>query len=683
MLEQEEEDKVINKNDDREEQGEDEEESQEDREAEAFDNMRYDYKMAKDSKSTIDKLIIEWNDLYYGKALGNENVQKSQVVMKEIAKQIEWQKPAITEPFTSTSNPVRIKTGKDARRMSIMQKYLNGQFAGEFDREEFMNTLSDVLLREGTVWIRTGWKYREDKTSDIKSNATMEELLEEKREPDDIKQNKDGTFKVKYDKTEVVKNVPTLEVCRNEHIFPDPSARTMEECRFIIYKRYVTISELREAGIYDEEKIEKLENKINAESREDTGLGAVRDQDSRDYGYNSVYQPKDSARRKIAILEYWGYYDLNGDGIAEPIIATWADREKVDLFIGENPYPSKNIPFFRGVYSARPFSLWGNALAYFIGDNQKIKSGFMRGILDNMSLANNGQKFVTRGALDYVNFKRLRNGEKHIVVNKPDSIIDGTYNNIPSSVFQTMEMMNNETRELTGNTGGNTQAQKDFSEDSAQVLTMSQQRIAGTVRNVANIISKALNEWLSMAEVFLTNEQIEGMFSEQEAKDLMAFEESKYAQISVKVGTEVLRSMRVQQLNMLMQQSKTLADQAPPSTITELTAEMFELFDMYEKAEEIRNYKPEPNQMAIKAQQLELENKQLENEKLKAEIEKIRAKAQLEIAQSQREGIDAQSTAQYKQAQTAEKYARAQAHQVNSSLAPVEVMNNARKNNKE
>ena len=86
-----------------------EEESQEEKEAEAFDNLRYDYKKAREAKTIIDNLITEWSDLYDGKKLGNENPQKSQIVMKEVAKQIEWQKPALMEPFTSTSNPIRIK----------------------------------------------------------------------------------------------------------------------------------------------------------------------------------------------------------------------------------------------------------------------------------------------------------------------------------------------------------------------------------------------------------------------------------------------------------------------------------------------------------------------------------------------------------------------------------------------
>ena len=667
--------------DDNEELETEDKQSQEDRESEAFQNFRHDYKMAKEAKTTIDKLIVEWNDLYYGKKSGNENPQKSQIVMREIAKQIEFQKQALMEPFTSPSHPIRIKSGKDANRSRIMQKYLTAEFTGEFDRQEFMDTLTDVMLREGTAWIRTGWKYTEEKKINVKPNVTMEELLQEEVEPEDIKQNKDGTFRVKYESIDVIENCPTLEVCRNEHIFPDPSARTMDECRFIIYKKYVTISELRQAGIYDEEKIEELEGKLNAESREDTGLGSVRDADQRDYGYDSTYQPKDTNRQKISIIEYWGYYDLDGTKIAKPIVATWAEKEKTDLYIGENPYPSKNIPFNRCVYSARPFSLWGNALAYFVGDNQKVTSGIMRGILDNMSLANNGQKFVQRGALDYVNFKRLRNGEKHIIVNKPDSIADGSYNNLPPSLFTTMETVKQDTRELTGNTGGGSQspALKSVDEDNPQQMTMAQQRIAGTVRNLSNVIGKALKEWLTMAEVFLTNEQIYSLFSEKDAQDVLSFEEAKFTQISVKVGTEATRMARIHQINMLMQQSKVLGEQTPPDTVTELTAEMFELLDKYDQAENIRAYEPPPNPMAEMMQKLEIEKAQLENEKLKAEIDNLRAGAVLDQSDAMTRQADAQAGMEYKKAQTAEKYAKAQSHEVETALKPVHAMNEAEK----
>lgn len=649
-----------------------EEEYEEDElESKIFSDLRHDYSKAKEAKTIIDKQIQEWNDMYYGKKFGNENTQKSQVVMKEIAKQIEWQKPALMEPFTSTSNPIRLKTSKNENRSRIMQKYLNGQFAGEFDREEFMDAFTDVLLREGTVWTRTGWEFKEEKIVDVVANKSIEELAEDEREPVDIKEDKNRKFRAKYERVDILKNAPTMSILRNEHVFPDPSARTMDELRFVVVKRFVTMSELRNSGLYDEEKLELLESKITNESKEDTTLGQTRDADARDYGYDSTFQTKDKARHNIAILEYWGMYDRDGDGITEPIVAIWAEKEKCNLYIGDNPFPSKKIPLQRAVYSARAFSIWGNALAYFVGDNQRIKSGIMRGILDNMSLANNGQKFVLRGALDYVNFKRLRAGEKHIIVNKPDSISDGTYNVLPASVFQTMEMVNQETRDLTGNTGYQTPTQKDYSEDNPAQLTMSQQRIAGTVRNIANVLSKAMKEWLMMAELFLTNEQIEGMFTQQDAVDYFTFEDSKFVQTSIKVGTEALRSMRIQQLNMLMQQSKALGEKTPPDTISALTAEMFELFDMYEKAEEIRNYTPQPNPIAIKMQQLEAQRLELENAKLQAEIAEIQSRTKLN-------GADTYATVEYKTAQTAEKYAKAQSHKVDTALKPVDIMNKAK-----
>ena len=77
--------------------------------------------------------------------------------------------------------------------------------------------------------------------------------------------------------------------------------------------------------------------------------------------------------KHIRIVCYWGYYDLNEDGIPEPIIAYWPEKYNINLGIEENPMPDKAIPFDRSVYSARPFSLWGNALAFFLGDNQKAK----------------------------------------------------------------------------------------------------------------------------------------------------------------------------------------------------------------------------------------------------------------------------------------------------------------------
>ena len=638
----------------------------------AFTDFRHDYKKAKSAKSEIDDLISDWNDLYYGYSMGNEEEGKSKFVMKEIAKQIEWMMPNLTEPFTSTSHPVKVAMGKHQRQASKIERYLNTHFTSAFDREAFIEQLGDVLLREGTVWIKSGWEYKEEITKKEITYNSMDELMENPETPDTVKQNKDGTLTACYKKTEMIRNLGTAVIQRNENVFPDPDAKTMEELRFVAIRRYVTMSDLTRTKLYDEDQLEKLEASL--EKNSDSSLSQARTADNESYGQKG-YTPNDRARQKIEIIEYWGEYDLDGDGIAEPIVATWAVKGDVNLRIEPSPMPSKRIPLYREVYSARPFSIWGNALAFFLGDNQKIKTGIMRGILDNMSLSNNGQKFIARGTLDYVNFKKMRNGHRHIIVNRPDGIQDGSFNQLPGAVFNTMNMVDKEIQEMSGvNSGGASLRQSDLAKDDGDnQITMSQQRMAKLVRGVGSLIGKIMKDWVEMAEIFLSNEQIEDLFGEEEEPDVFILTNSKRANISLRVGTEVNRQRESHNLNMLMQQSKTLAENAPPHIYNGLVAKNFELYDMYEYADELRNYRPEPSPQQQKAQQLSLAKAELEVAKLNEEILEIKMRANSTALNAQTNAMKGNAENNYKNAKAREADASTQGKEVNTALEPVKV----------
>ncbi|MEL2330780.1 portal protein, partial [Klebsiella pneumoniae] len=32
---------------------------------------------------------------------------------------------------------------------------------------------------------------------------------------------------------------------------------------------------------------------------------------------------QDKSRKRLVVHEYWGYYDIHGDGVLHPIVATW------------------------------------------------------------------------------------------------------------------------------------------------------------------------------------------------------------------------------------------------------------------------------------------------------------------------------------------------------------------------
>lgn len=644
-----------------------------------YENIKHDFKVAKSAKTEIDNRIAEWNDLYIGKVKNKEN--RSKYVAMELAKQIEYMKPNITEPFTNSSHPIRISTTKNEKRARIQQKYLNNEFTSEFGRVEFMEQLADIKLREGTVWVKTAWNYKEENKREVIEHATMEEILQRGENPDKITQEKNGKFTVEYNNIKCLKNSPDAIICRNEHIFPDPDARTHKELRYLCYRKHMTISQLKESGKVTDDMLEKLKTSMNA--GDDTSLGSDRDSKAQSYGYKENANTKDVERQKVSIIEYYGYYDLNGDGIAEPVIAAWAEKQDVNLYFEENYLPNSDIPFYNDVYSAVPFSLWGNGVGFFIKDDQNAKTGIMRGIFDNMALANNGQKFIKHGTLDYINFKRMRNGEKHIFVNKEGGIEDGSFNQLPQSIQYVLGLVDKEVKEHTGVDAGSVAVNSTNSgEDANGQLTLAQQRMAGMITSTSELLGKVFNDWLKMAEVFLNNEQIQALFTESEQQDIMAFEESEYTKVSFKVATNAQRQIRLQQLNMLMQQAKALGQSMPAELINELVAEMFELFDMYDKAEALRTYRPEPSETDVIMQQLQVESAQLSNAKTQAEINELNAKAQSYGYKAQVDATNAQAGAMYKDAQSKEKLAKAQGHDVNNAIAPAKFIAETQNKNK-
>ena len=186
----------------------------------------------------------------------------------------------------------------------------------------------------------------------------------------------------------------------------------------------MTITEIKELEDLETGAVSSLKEKM-AEGSAESSLANQRKNDLRSYG-RGKYQSNDRARTQIDVIEYWGYYDIKENGSLTPVLALWDEQDEILISLTENPMPHGRIPFHNAVYSPRAFSLWGNAPAFFIGDNQKVKTGIMRGIIDNMSLANNGQKFVLRGALNYVNMKRMREGNRIIEINRQNGIEDGS-----------------------------------------------------------------------------------------------------------------------------------------------------------------------------------------------------------------------------------------------------------------
>ena len=66
---------------------------------------------------------------------------------------------------------------------------------------------------------------------------------------------------------------------------------------------------------------------------------------------------KDEARKRVVAYEYWGFYDVKGNGELVPIVATWIGN--VMIRMEENPFPDKKIPIVAVPYMPIKKSVYG------------------------------------------------------------------------------------------------------------------------------------------------------------------------------------------------------------------------------------------------------------------------------------------------------------------------------------
>ena len=606
-------------------------------------DLQQNHKSALASKNRVDSNIQKWLKIYDGKPYGNEVNGRSKVVIKAVKKAIKTMSPSIIEPFISTDTLVRAKaaTVGGEQKASYESDILNYQYNNEFDKLEFITSIATILPKEGTVFVRTGWDFKEDVKKKTISGLNQEEfmVLQGSGENiEDVKPNKNGTVDATIVKRKRLKNAPTAKICKNESIVTDPTAESFKESKFIIHEYEKSISDIKkEKNIYDYQTITaELISQATSSRYPETPLGGQRAQDNYQSGVDHTFNFEDSPSKKIRILEYWGEYDIDGDGINEQIVCAWIKGTDFILRLDENPYPDNAIPFVSCQFGFEPFTLWGNGLADSIGDHQQLQTAIMRGFIDNMSLSNNGQKFFQKGAIDYVNMGKLARGEKYIELNSLAGMQDGSYNQIPSASFQVYDMISQDAGVLSGASGnmdgidsatiGRTAAGVNM------VMSAAQRHMVIIVKVISDMMKDMFTKWSAYNSEFLDVDQAVEIAGNIVQVDKSLLDGS--VRIEMNVNIDAMNQQKIQQINMLLQQAGSIQGQIPPETMPYLVAEFFEGLGKYEQAESIRNYKPEPDPFQQQMQQLEMA-------RLKAEVEKIQAEALLARSRSDEAGSKA------------------------------------------
>lgn len=559
----------------------------------------------KEDMKSADQLRLEaiakrdnWRAQYNGDPYGNEVNGKSKIVSRDIKRQDEWQHASVKDPFVSSQDIVKCTpvTFEDKNAALQNELLLNYQFTRKFNRYKFITDVIKLHYSEGTVIVKTGWEY-EDEIVDV-------DIPIYGVDPVTFQPRQIGVKKAK--KLKVLVNKPSATICRLEDIHIDPTAEgDIDNAQFIIHTYESDITSLRKSKKY--KNLNKLAAKLNKEST--TRSSSEVNFEPTD---DTEFVFPDVARKKLLIHEYWGNYDVDGSGIAKPIVCTWVEDTIIQL--ESNPYPNQDLPFVILANNSIPFKLYGEANAELIGDNQKINTAIKRGIMDNMANSNNAQKGIRTGSLDALNKKRFLNGKNFEFNGSQNDFYEGNYNQIPNSVFNVLEMVNNETESMLGVkafTGGINGSELGATARAAGgVLDAVSVRRSDIVRNIAeNMIKPIMRKWTSYNSEFLSPTEVIRI-TNNEFVDIKRDDLAGEIDINIEVSTAEDNAAKARELAFMLQTGQQSMDQGE---VRMIRAEIARLQKMPELAHRIENYQPQPDP-------IDEEKRLWELEKLKSEV---------------------------------------------------------------
>ena len=559
-------------------------------------DFKADMKAADSLRLEIVGKVEVWRDHYNGAKYGNEQPGKSEIVSRDIKRQDEWQHASIKDPFVADPDIVKCNpvTFEDRAAAEQNQLVLNQQFTRHFNRYKFMTDVVKLYYQEGTVVTKTSWNYEDETVEedvpvyglDLQGNPTVV-----------------GTKEIK--RLQVTVNKPHAQVCRIEDIFIDPTSEgDLNKAQFIIHRYETDLSTLRKSKKY--KNLRRLA--ANVAGKNDSAAFDTEDFDPED---ETEFSFEDEPRKKIVAYEYWGNYDVDGDGIAEPVVCTWVNDIIIQL--ESNPYPEQDLPFLILMNNSTPFKIYGEASAELVGDNQKINTAIKRGIIDNMANSNNAQKGMRVGALDPINKKRFLNGKNFEFNGSQADFYEGGYNAIPQSVFAVLEQNNNETESMLGVkafTGGIQGASLGSTARAASgVLDAVSVRRLDIVRNIAeNLITPLMRKWMSYNSEFLREEEIVRITNEEfipvKRDDLRG-----EIDIEIEVSTAEDNTAKAQELSFLLQ---TLGQGMDLPMRNLLMGQIAKLHRMPDLAKQLENYEPKPDPFAEKMKELEVKKTEVE-----------------------------------------------------------------------
>lgn len=98
--------------------------------------------------------------MYYGRPLGNEIADRSQVVMMDVLEVVEWTMPSLMRMFTGGMNVVRFKPMRpqDVKNADLASRYINYVFMNKLNGFQILYDWFKTALLEKNGFVKIYWK---------------------------------------------------------------------------------------------------------------------------------------------------------------------------------------------------------------------------------------------------------------------------------------------------------------------------------------------------------------------------------------------------------------------------------------------------------------------------------------------------------------------------------------------
>ena len=628
------------------------------RNAPQLTDLKRDYQDASPSFDTQKTQIALWLDNLFvrNKALVDAPKGNSRIVPKLIRKQAEWRYPALSEPFLSTDDifNVRPVTWEDRDAAIQNQLVLNHQFNTQLDKTAFIDEYVRTAVDEGTVIVRVGWEFEEelvDKTVPIveyRINPELAPLHEhlaqmQAESPSQYETDVPDELKTAHEMTkehgqpiepvilgqevrqvmQTIKNQPTVTICDYRNVVIDPSCLgNIKKARFIIYSFESCLADLKKDKKY------KNLDQINFDSASPL---ASPDHSSGDNqgGFNFA----DKARKKFVVQEYWGFWDIHGDGILRPFVAAWVGNTMIRM--EESPFPDKQLPFVVAQYLPVRKSTYGEPDGALLEDNQKVVGAVTRGMIDIMGKSANGQTGIRKDMLDATNRRKFEKGQDYefnMNVDPRQGIFMHTYPEIPASAQFMLQLQNMEAESLSGvksfSQGISGQALGDVAAGVRGALDASSKRELGILRRLSAGIIEIGRKIIAMNAEFLSEKEVIRITND-EFVTVRRDDLPGNFDLKLSISTAEEDNNKASELAFMLQ---TLGNNSDPGIVRMILSDIARLRKMPDLAKKIEEYQPQPDPLVQKQRELEVALLEAKLDTERAQAIYYRSNAQLDMA---------------------------------------------------